>query len=293
MSSLVVFAEPVFAYLITMSYRSWFGLGLGLSVLYLRHVSALARQPRDAPCPPFGAVFRIMYGLFGTGLAEIVLGYMLQTKRGEPQDEQVGGTTAVTWGEPRLRVKIVPILGAAFGGNYSFLIWDEEDPQRRAVVVDPADPHPVLEAAKREQLDVQVLLTTHWHFDHSGGNRVFARNIPGLRVVGAAAERTRAPAVNKLVHDLEELQLGRLNIRCHNVPGHTKGSMVYEVSNTEAPEVAPALFTGDAIFCGGCGALFECSAMVPLFPRCALLCPSTPFCACPISLDSPHLVANP
>ena len=48
----------------------------------------------------------------------------------------------------------MPILGAAFGGNYSFLIWDEQDEDRRAVVVDPADPYPVLEAAQAERLSI-------------------------------------------------------------------------------------------------------------------------------------------
>ena len=29
---------------------------------------------------------------------------------------------------------------SAFGGNYSFLVWDENDKDRRAICVDPADP---------------------------------------------------------------------------------------------------------------------------------------------------------
>ena len=210
--------EPA-AYLLAMSYRAWAGTCFALSIAYLRHISSLGQHHRDAPCPKFGAFFRIMYGLFGTRFAEIVLGKVLQTKLGERQVPQIGGTTAVTKGAPQLRVKIVPILAGAFGGNYSFLIWDEDDLERRAIVIDPADPYPVLEAAKEERLNVKILLTTHWHFDHSGGNRVFAESIRGLQVVGSAAERTSAPAVTKRAHDMEELQLGRLTILCHNVPG--------------------------------------------------------------------------
>ena len=46
-------------------------------------------------------------------------------------------------------------------------------------------------------------------------------------------------------------------------PGHTLGSMVYEVFNVASPADTPtAAFTGDTLFCGGCGALFECSAKV-------------------------------
>ena len=85
--------------------------------LYCRAISTLSKQPRDSPCPPFGETFRIMYGLFQTWLAELVLGYFLQTKWGEPQAEQLGGTTPVVGGTPELRIKIVPILGGAVGGT--------------------------------------------------------------------------------------------------------------------------------------------------------------------------------
>lgn len=209
-------------WLASVSYSTWACLSVSTTILYLRHVSSLARPARDAPCPQFGFLFRIGYGLFGTRFAEAVLGYMLQTKAGEPQATQLGGTTSVVKGPPELRVKIVPILGAAFGGNYSFLVWDEADEDRRAIVVDPADPHPVLLAAREERLRVVKLLNTHWHFDHAAGNRTFSRAIPGLEVVASSAERTRPPAVTKLVGDQARLEMGRLRVTCHHVPGHTQ-----------------------------------------------------------------------
>ena len=194
-------------------------------------------------------------------IGEMVLGYMGQTKENEPQAEQAGGTKQTITGEPEMRVKIVPILGQMFGGNYAFLLWDEADPQKRAIAVDPADPYPVLRAAKDEGLKVEVLLCTHWHFDHSAGNRTFAKALPGLQVVASAHEKQRTPAVTRKLKDLEELQVGRLTVRGHSVPGHTTGSMVYEIFSRASPAgTPPSAFTGDAIFCGGCGALFECSA---------------------------------
>lgn len=194
-------------------------------------------------------------------IGEMVLGYMGQTKENEPQAEQAGGTKQTITGEPEMRVKIVPILGQMFGGNYAFLLWDEADPQKRAIAVDPADPYPVLRAAQDEGLKVEVLLCTHWHFDHSAGNRTFAKALPGLQVVASAHEKQRTPAVTRKLKDLEELQVGRLTVRGHSVPGHTTGSMVYEIFSRASPAgTPPSAFTGDAIFCGGCGALFECSA---------------------------------
>ena len=51
-------------------------------------------------------------------------------------------------------------------------------------------------------------------------------------------------------------------IRAHAVPGHTLGSTIYEVSSLVDSGIASAAFTGDTLFCGGCGALFEASASV-------------------------------
>ena len=49
-----------------------------------------------------------------------------------------GGTTKKTIGPPELRVEIIPVLGSFLGGNYAYLVWDEADPERRALVVDPS-----------------------------------------------------------------------------------------------------------------------------------------------------------
>ena len=59
--------------------------------------------------------------------------------------------------------------------------------ERRAIAVDPADPLPVLAAAMDEGLQIVTVLTTHWHFDHSSGNRTLARKLKGLRVIASAS----------------------------------------------------------------------------------------------------------
>jgi len=202
-----------------------------------------------------------MYGLFSTWLAERVLGHLLHTRPDEPQAEQIGGTLPSVMGPRELRIKVVPILGAAFGGNYAYLIWDEDDPYRRAIVVDPADPYPVLRAAEEERLNVEVLLTTHWHFDHSGGNATFAREVPGLRVVASDRERGRVPALTERLADEQTIAVGRLLVTAHSVPGHTLGSAVFQISSSAAPAAPHAAFTGDTLFCGGCGRLFEGSSL--------------------------------
>ncbi len=253
--------NPV-SFVLNLSISGRIFLAVGLGLAYCGRISVLARRSKDTPCPDFGVLFRVMYGLFGTRLAEAVLSKSMHTPRGLPQPEQHGGTTAVVIGPSSMRIKIVPILGSAFGGNYAFLIWDEADEQKRCIAIDAADPYPVLDAARDAGRTVSLLLTTHWHFDHSGGNRTFARELKGLEVVAAAEEGSRAPAVTRGVHDLDVLRLGDLRVACHLVPGHTRGSVVFEVTHTGRDDIPPCAFTGDTLFCGGCGALFECSAAV-------------------------------
>jgi len=263
MEELVVATTRALGFVTGLSYRSWLGLLVASAVAYCYRISTLARPSGDGPCLPFGKLFRIMYGLFSTELAHYVLGKIAYTREGDEQPvEATFKTDITTRGPPELRVQMVPILGTLFGGNYAFLIWDEQDPQRRAVAVDPADPHPVLVAARKAGLSVELLVTTHWHFDHSGGNRAFKRALPQLEVVASAAEQGRTPAVTRRLLDLEEIKVGRLTVRAHAVPGHTKGSMVYEIFSRAAPSSPSVAFTGDTLFCGGCGALFECAAPV-------------------------------
>ena len=165
LSALISATNPI-TFLGSLSYRGWFGVGLCALVSYCNWISTLSRRSKDAPCPEFGQVLRVLYGLFGTRVAEFVLGYFLFTKAGEPQPEQNGGTVAMTVGRPELRVEIIPVLGqpstltptptptvdqnpnsnpnqvlgSVLGGNYAYLVWDEADPERRALVVDPSDP---------------------------------------------------------------------------------------------------------------------------------------------------------
>jgi hydroxyacylglutathione hydrolase len=260
-SELATGTNPV-TFLGALSARGWFGLGLLTLVTYCHWISKLSRRPKDLPCPEFGCVLRVLYGLFSTRLAEFVLSYFLHTKRGEPQAEQHGGTIAIAVGWPELRVEIIPVLGSVLGGNYAYLVWDEADPERQAVVVDPSDPYPVYNAARERGLNVVALLCSHWHFDHSGGNRTLKRLLPSLEVVAGQTDASRTPCVTRPVADLEEWNVGRLTIRAHHMPGHTLGSTIFEVE-TRADAIVPTIaFTGDTLFCGGCGALFEASASV-------------------------------
>lgn len=67
-----------------------------------------------------------------------------------------------------LNMKVVPV--PVREDNYSYLIIDE--PSNNAAAVDPYDVPKIKAAA--EHLGVKIIagITTHHHFDHSGGNQV-------------------------------------------------------------------------------------------------------------------------
>lgn len=91
--------------------------------------------------------------------------------------------------------------------------------------VDPAEHHKALDVAEKEGLSISVVLTTHKHWDHAGGNIALAEAIPGLTVVGG--ELDMVDACTMPVKDGEEFKLGATTITCLLTPGHTKGHITY------------------------------------------------------------------
>ena len=122
---------------------------------------------------------------------------------------------------------------------------------RQALVVDPGDAQPVLEALQRFGVQLQALLVTHHHPDHTGGVDAL-REATGARVFGPARERMPEP-LTRLAGG-EQLDCLGLTFKVIDVPGHTAGHIAYFCASMND---APLLFCGDTLFSGGCGRLFE------------------------------------
>lgn len=135
----------------------------------------------------------------------------------------------------------------AFADNYIWMLHDG----RSALVVDPGEDAPVIEALASRKLTLAGILVTHHHGDHVGG-------LAGLRplldgpVYGPARERIPEP-FEKLV-DGDTVELMGLRLHVIDVPGHTAGHIAYACDTVDG---APLLFCGDTLFSGGCGRLFE------------------------------------
>jgi hydroxyacylglutathione hydrolase len=71
-------------------------------------------------------------------------------------------------------MKVVPI--PVREDNYAYLLVD--DATRKAAAVDPYDVPKVVSAALNLGVSIVAAITTHHHFDHSGGNGVRITPLP-------------------------------------------------------------------------------------------------------------------
>ena len=140
---------------------------------------------------------------------------------------------------------LIPI--PAFDDNYLWLLHDG----KRALVVDPGDAGPVLRALDEHALQLESILVTHHHADHTGGVDAL-REATGAQVWGPATERIPQPYTHLTGGDTAQA-LG-LAFEVIDVPGHTAGHIAYYTPDVDGK---PLLFCGDTLFSGGCGRLFE------------------------------------
>jgi len=133
-----------------------------------------------------------------------------------------------------------------------------------AIVIDPGDESPRLEAAIEELgLKVEAILLTHTHFDHVGAVAPLARATgapvwcPELEVGVLADIMSYVPwpgfgpfesyAADHTVKGGERLELAGFEIDVLFTPGHSPGHVTYSIPADEA------IFSGDVLFEGSVG----------------------------------------
>jgi hydroxyacylglutathione hydrolase len=147
-----------------------------------------------------------------------------------------------------MRIEPIPCLS----DNYAYLVIDEE--ANVAALVDASESAPVLAAIERSGVPLVAILSTHHHHDHVGGNEEVLARHPKAEVFGHRSDQGRIPGLSHPLDDGDRFVLGGIACQALHVPGHTLGAVTYVLRQGDA---APWAFTGDTLFLGGCGRLFE------------------------------------
>lgn len=133
---------------------------------------------------------------------------------------------------------------------------------RHAAVIDPGgDAQLILQRLQQLNLQLQMVINTHGHFDHIGGNRelleatgvdlLLHRDDQELLTKAAAHAAgygmvtEQSPAPQRLLVGGETLTLGELQIKVLHTPGHTPGGICLYVGDQ--------VIVGDTLFAGSIG----------------------------------------
>ena len=139
---------------------------------------------------------------------------------------------------------------ACLSDNYGFLVRD--DATGKTATIDTPDADAILAELDRLGWKLDLILNTHWHPDHAGGNAAI-KATTGATIVGPA-EVTRIAPLDREVGDGDVVELGETRFTVIDTGGHTLGHIAYhDASNAIA-------FVGDTLIALGCGRLFEGTA---------------------------------
>ena len=132
----------------------------------------------------------------------------------------------------------------------------EDETAKKAAVIDPGDEaEKIAQVLQGDGAEVEYILLTHGHYDHTTGVPDLKRSCPGAQVYIHQADANGAGSTLfplagqvsglKYYKEGDTLTLGTLTIEVLETPGHSPGSVTLKVGNV--------LFTGDTLFCGSCG----------------------------------------
>ncbi len=136
-----------------------------------------------------------------------------------------------------------------------YIVYNEG--AEEAIVIDPAaEPEKIKKALDGKK--AAAVLLTHGHFDHTGALFSFAGTPiymhpsddvmlldPVWSVGEMVGDTAPRPAATDYVQEGTKLRLAGLDISVLHTPGHTLGSVCYQIGD--------ALFTGDTMFHGSYG----------------------------------------
>ena len=141
-----------------------------------------------------------------------------------------------------MNVTLIPILS----DNYAYLLEAEDG---AVAVLDPGEAGPVIEVLEDKNLKPDMILNTHHHSDHIGGNAEI-KNKYGAQIIGPAKDKDRI-GPDQGLREGDDFSFGGEQVQILETPGHTLGGICFYFPESKA------VFTGDTLFVMGCGRVFE------------------------------------
>src|ERR1700760_3550791 len=125
--------------------------------------------------------------------------------------------------------------------NYGYLVRDEAS--GRTACIDTPDAKAIKAQLDAVGWKLDLILNTHWHADHAGGNAEL-QQATGATIIGPAEVRRIAP-LDRVVEDGAIVDLGETRLDVIACGGHTLGHVAYFDA---ADRIA---FVGDTLFALG------------------------------------------
>ena len=134
----------------------------------------------------------------------------------------------------------------------SYLIGDKAT--GKAAVIDPRrDIDIYVELARKHKLTITHTLETHIHADLVSGCLELANRTGTAKVCVSAEGDPKYGFPHEKLKDGDTIDLGRVILTAKHTPGHTPEHMSYLASESNHPDQAFAIFSGDCLFANSVG----------------------------------------
>lgn len=130
--------------------------------------------------------------------------------------------------------------------NFSYIIYCPIT--KKAGIADPGfNSERALDFISSNDLELECIIITHYHSDHSGDSQRIKRTFPSVKIIISELDGSKLDLKTDIyVTNDDKLNIGNIHLTFILTPGHTPGGICILVDNK-------ALITGDTLFIGDCG----------------------------------------
>lgn len=138
-------------------------------------------------------------------------------------------------------------------------------------IVDPGgDAERIIARVEELSLTPVWIIDTHGHGDHIAAQAGLKERYPNARIAIHEADAPAladarlnlsfalgviitSPPADRILHDGDEIEVGKLRLKVFHVPGHSPGGIALYANAETSGEGHPVAFCGDALFAGSIG----------------------------------------